>query len=533
VNGLSKQLIFRRPAFTMNRPPTMRKRGTIRILLAGALIGSAILWGAPAPRPESWVIQGALVADGRGGPLRRANVRIAGDSIVEVGTFTPKQGERIVEAEGGALAPGFIDIHNHSTEGLLVEPLAATQVSQGITTLVVGADGHSPWPVRSYRNRLRQSPTAVNVMILVGHATIREQVMGEDYRRAARKEEIARMEQLVEQAMQEGAVGLSSGLEYEVGSFATTEELIALARVVARRGGFYMTHIRDEADRVFEALAEALAIGQAAQVPVQISHLKLGTVGVWGQAARAVELIEQARQRGIDVTADSYPYDAWSSTITVLVPNRRHDHAPSVAQGLTDVGGAQNVMIVRMARHPEYEFRTLAEIAEARGISPVELYMEIVREGGASVVCRSMAEEDIRTFYQQPWVMVASDGGIGLRHPRSSGTFPKVLGRYVREQGWLRLEEAVRKMTSLPAARLKLADRGRIQAGGKADLVLFDPETITDHSTFFDPHRLSEGVQRVWVNGVEVWRAEQGTVGAPTGARPGRVLTPVRPPRPD
>lgn len=516
----------------MSRVLTMQKRRWVRILLAGVIAGGAGLWSMPAPTPDSWVIQGALVADGTGGPLRPANVRIAGDSIVEVGNFDPKEDEETVRAEGWVLAPGFMDIHNHSTEGLLVEPLAASQISQGITTLVVGADGSSPWPVQDYRNRLQRSPTAVNVMVLVGHATVRELVMGQDYRRAARPEEIARMEQLVEQAMQEGAAGLSSGLEYEVGSYATTEELIALARVVAHHDGFYMTHIRDEADRAFEALAEALAIGQAAQVPVQISHIKLGTVGVWGQAARAVDLVEQARQRGVDVTADSYPYDAWSSTITVLVPNRQHDHAPSVAKGLADVGGAQNVMIVRMAKRPEYEFRTLAEIADARGISPVELYMEIVREGGASVVCRSMTEEDIRTFYQQPWVMVASDGGIGLRHPRSAGSFPRVLGRYVRERGWLSLEEAVRKMTSLPAARLKLADRGLIRVGGKADLVLFDPETIQDRSTFYDPLRLSEGVQRVWVNGVEVWRAERGAAGAPTGARPGRVLTPLRSPHP-
>ncbi len=487
---------------------------------------AALLQSAEVPQPASWVIAGAQVADGTGGPLRKANVRIAGDSILDVGTFSPRDGETVVPAEGFVLTPGFIDIHNHSTEGLLTEPLAVSQISQGITTLVVGADGNSPWPIKEYLNKLRRSPAALNVMGMVGHATVRRQVMGDDYARPARGEEVARMEALVEQAMREGAVGLSSGLEYEVGGYATTDEVTALARVAARYGGFYMTHIRDEADRVFEALAEAIAIGRAARIPVQISHIKLGTVGVWGNANRAVHMVEEARARGVEVTADCYPYDAWSSTITVLVPNKRHGHRPSVAKGLADVGGAQNVMIVRMQEHPEYEFRTLEEIANARGISPVELYMEIVREGGASVVCRSMIEADIRTFYTQPWVMVASDGGIGARHPRGAGAFPKVLGRYVREQGWLPLVEAIRKMTSLPAARLKLTDRGILREGSKADLVLFDPKAVTDHSTFSEPHKLPEGIYKVWVNGVEVWGAGPEAPGQPkvTGARPGRVL---------
>lgn len=505
----------------------MRKPSATRTVVIVLLTScTTLLLNAQAPQPASWVIVGAQVADGTGSPLRTANVRIAGDSILEVGTFVPRDDEAVILAEGLVLAPGFIDIHNHSTEGVLTEPLAVSQISQGITTLAVGADGNSPWPIKTYLDKLRASPATVNVIVLAGHATIRRLVMGDDYARPARREEVARMETLVEQAMREGAAGLSSGLEYEVGGYATTEEVIALARVAARYGGFYMTHIRDEADRVFEALAEAMEIGRAARIPVQISHIKLGTVGVWGNAARAVRMIEEARKQGMDVTADCYPYDAWSSTITVLVPNKRHNHRPSVAKGLADVGGAQNVLIVDMQKHPEYEFRTLEEIAKARGISPVDLYMEIVREGGASVVCRSMNEEDIHAFYQQPWVMVASDGGIGARHPRGAGTFPRVLGRYVRERGWLSLGEAIRKMTSLPAARLKLTDRGVIREGMKADLVLFDPKSVADHSTFSEPHHLSEGIHRVWVNGVEVWHTTSAatTQSGATGARPGRVL---------
>src|SRR3954466_4657740 len=284
--------------------------------------------------------------------------------------------------------------------------------------------------------------------------------------------------------MREGAAGLSSGLEYEVGGYAETSELIELAKVVARYSGVYMSHIRDEADKSFDALKEAIAIGEGAHVAVQISHIKLGTVGVWPQAAEAIASIEAARARGVDVTADAYPYNAWSSTITVLVPNKQYDDPPSVARALADVGGAANVLITRHAAHPEYEYRTLEAIAAEQKKTPVELFIQIVRDGGAGVVCTSMVDDDIRAFYSQPWVMVASDGGIGVRHPRGAGTFPKVLGRYVREQHWLTLPEAIRKMTSMPAARLHLDDRGRIAEKMIADLVLIDPAAVIDRSTF-------------------------------------------------
>jgi N-acyl-D-amino-acid deacylase len=289
--------------------------------------------------------------------------------------------------------------------------------------------------------------------------------------------------------------------------------------VAARHGGLYVSHIRDEADLTFEALEEALRIGREARLPVQISHIKLGTAGVWGRARDAVALINRARRRGQDVTADCYPYDAWHSTIRVLVPSGRHDDAHDVARGLADVGGAGNVTVVSHRAHPEYEFKTLEEIARGRGVSAVEQYMQIVRDGGASVVCRSMKEEDMRVFYRQPWVMVCSDGGVGGRHPRGAGTYPRVLGRYVRERGWLSLPAAVRKMTGLPAARLKLRDRGLVRAGMLADLVLFDPARVRDRATFQQPQLISEGVERVFVGGVEVWR--EGKV---TGARPGRAL---------
>ena len=317
-------------------------------------------------------------------------------------------------------------------------------------------------------NSLRNSiarPPALNVLTFVGHATVRSQVMGEDTNRAATPTEIDQMKSLVEQAMKEGAFGLSSGLEYETGKPATTEELISLAQVAGRHGGIYISHIRDEADKTLEALTEAIQIGRQGRLPVQISHIKVATVAVWGKAIEAVALINEARRRGQDVTADCYPYDAWNSTIRVLIPSGRHDDAAEVRRGLDDVGGAGNVTIVSCKAHPDYEFQTLEAIAQKEGISPVDLYMKIVRDGGAGIVCRSMKESDIRVFYQQPWVMVSSDGGIGSRHPRGAGTYPRVLGRFVRELHWLTLPEAIRKMTSLPAARLRLRDRGVIRYG--------------------------------------------------------------------
>jgi N-acyl-D-amino-acid deacylase len=475
--------------------------------------------------PDSGVIaiRGATLIDGSGRPpVKDSLVLIKGDSVLGVGKagrLKIPEGARLIDARGLVLAPGFIDTHSHSDRGLDSDPAAKTQVSQGITTIAVGQDGGSVFPVREYLEKLGSNPTALNVLTFVGHATVRSKVMGEDTGRTATQTEIDQMKSLVEQAMQEGAFGLSSGLEYETGKPATTDEVISLAQVAGRHGGIYISHIRDEADKTLEALAEAIEIGRKGNLPVQISHIKVGTAAVWGKANEAVALITNARKRGQDVTADCYPYDAWSSTIRVLIPSGRHDDAADVRRGLDDVGGAGNITIVSCKAHPDYEFQTLEAIAQKEGISPVDLYMKIVRDGGAGVVCRSMKEADIRVFYQQPWVMVSSDGGIGSRHPRGTGTYPRVLGRFVRELHWLTLAEAIRKMTSLPATRFKLSDRGLIRTGFKADIVLFNPLTVIDHATFREPQLISEGIKNVFVNGVEVWRD-----GATTGSRPGMAI---------
>lgn len=469
------------------------------------------------------VILGATLIDGSGrAPIRNSVVVIKDETIVAVGrrggVKIPRDA-RVIDARGMVIAPGFIDAHNHSDRGFITDPSAASQVSQGITTVVIGQDGGSPFPIGEYLARLDQDPIALNVLTFVGHATVRSRVMGEDTNRRATPAEVERMKQLVEQAMRDGAIGLSSGLEYETGKPASTDEMIALAKAASAFGGMYISHIRDEADKTFDALNEAIQIGREARLPVQISHIKLGSVAVWGRAGEAVALINRARASGLDVTADCYPYDAWSSTIRVLIPSGRYNDPVDVARGLADVGGPANITIVSCSAHPDYEFKNMEEISKREGITPVELYMKIVRDGGAGVVCHSMKDSDISTFYRQPWVMVSSDGGIGSRHPRGAGSYPRVLGRYVRDLRWLSLPEAIRKMTSLPAQRFKLKDRGLIRAGFKADLVVFDPKTIIDRATFQEPQLTAEGVQRVFVNGVEVW-----SDGKVTGERTGQAL---------
>jgi N-acyl-D-amino-acid deacylase len=477
----------------------------------------------PRAQARSTVIVNARVADGTGAPLREANVRIAGDRITKIGSFEPKKDEQVVNGDGLVLAPGFIDIHNHSDE-IGQQPLAESQIAQGITSLVLGLDGDSPWPIGSWLEARRASPPALNLALMVGHATVRELVMKEDFRRVATPAEIAQMANLVEQGMREGAIGVSSGVEYDVASYSNTDELVAVAAAAGKHGGFYMTHVRDEAEKSFAALDEAIAIGERAHVPVQHSHIKMGTTGVWGKAPEYIRVIEAARSRGLDFLADCYPYDAWHSNLKVIVPNKQYEDPASVEVALAVLGGPGRITITEFAPNRSYEKHTIEQLAQAAGVSPVEMYIRLIREGDAAndeaeIIGQSMTEGDIKAFYQQPWVMVASDGGIGSSHPRGAGTFPRVLGLYVREKGWLTLPEAIRKMTSLPARRLGWKDRGTIRAGAKADLVLFNPDTVIDRSTFEEPTLLPEGIEKVFVNGVLVWSERNAT-----GERPGRVL---------
>lgn len=499
------------------------KSGLRLMLVLGLTLVTAVA-GAQGLPEKTVVILNAQLVDGTGKPPRKGNVRITGDHIAKIGNFRPTKREEVIDAKGLVLAPGFIDIHNHSTEGLESDPLAETQIAQGITTLVLGADGGSPWPIAAWLEARDKNPSSLNIAVLAGHATIREQVMGKDFRRFASAPEVEKMAQLVEQGMREGAIGLSSGLEYYVASYSDTNEVVAMAAAAAKRGGFYMTHIRDEADKSFEALNEEISIGERARIPVEHSHIKLGTVGVWGKAPQYIAVIQAARKRGVDFLADCYPYDAWASGLKVLVPDKQYENPQSVAKALADVGGASHVTVIGFKPNPSYEGHNIEDLGRSNNITPVEMFIRMIREGDAAnteaeIIGQSMIESDIKAFYQQPWVMVASDGGIGMRHPRGAGTFPRVLGVYVRQKHWLTLPEAIRKMTSLPAQRLGLRDRGVIREGAMADLVLFDPEKVIDRSTFAQPFELPEGIEKVFVNGTMVWNA-----GKPAGALPGRVL---------
>ena len=464
------------------------------------------------------LIKNALIVDGTGRAAFRADVRVRGDRIVKIGDLKAKKGEIVLDANGRILAPGFIDIHNHSESGLLREGAAANQVSQGITTVLVGPDGGSPFPLGEYFAKL-QGKIAPNVGAFIGHASLREQVMNKDYRRQTSQAELDRMLVLIEAAMRDGAFGLSSGLEYDTGFSASTEELIALARVAARYDGIYMTHMRDEEEGLLVAIREAIRIGKEARIPVQISHIKAGNRNVWGKSAEAIALIETERRNGADITADVYPYTAWASTITVLVPSRKHEDRAEIEKGLQNVGGADKVLITSCAAHRDYEGKTLEEIAQSQNTSPVDVYIQIVKDGGAGVVGNSMNEADVKNFFRQRWTFVSSDGGVGSRHPRGTGTFTRVLSRMVREDKWFSLEEAVRKMAAFPAKRLGLMDRGLLKKGMKADLVLFDKDKVIDRATFAQPQILSEGIETVFVNGQKVW--ENGVV---TGKLPGEIL---------
>ncbi len=514
---------------------TSAPRHPARAVLAGLTAWLALSAAGPgaAQEPERLLFTGAVVVDGTGAPAFPGEVLVEGDRILAVaaeGVLSQHaEARRVdlqVDLEGRVLAPGFVDLHNHSTDGLWDDPLAPTQLAQGITTLVVGADGSSPWPIGRFLERVDSLRPALNVAAFVGHGTMRRAVLGEDFRRPASESEVEAMARLVERGFREGAFGLSSGLEYEVGMQATTDELIALARVAAAHGGFYASHLRDEEEGLLDAVDEAIRIGREAGLPVHISHIKAGNPSVWGKAPEVLARMGAARAEGLDVTADQYPYAAWQSELGIVVPSRRWEDPEEVAAGIAATGGGDRLQIADHEADPSLNGLRLSEIAERTGRTEVEAYMALMRAGGSRVIGHTMHEGDVEAFLASPWVMTASDGGIGGAHPRSAGAFPRVIARYVREKEVLTLERAVQRATFQPARRLGLTDRGVIRPGARADLVAFDPEIVEDRSTFEEPERLAVGVYGLWVAGRRVWAD-----GAPTGARPGLALRPApRPP---
>ena len=469
----------------------------------------------------SLLIRGAVLVDGTGAPGRPAAVRISGDRIVEVGDLFARRDEAVIDAAGLTLAPGFIDSHSHHDRGLLERSDALGAISQGITTIVIGQDGGSAMPLGGYFGSLEGKPAAVNVASYVGHGTIRRRVMGDDFRRKATPPEVARMEDLVRGEMKAGALGLSTGLEYDPGIYSDPSEIVALAKAVAPFGGRYASHVRSEDRNFWAAVDEAITVGREAKIPVHISHVKLAMRSLWGQTATLLDKLDAARASGVQVTADIYPYTYWQAGMTVLFPERNFQDRAAAEFALREVTSPEGVLVVRYGREASYQGKTLAEIAKLRGTDPAQAMMDMIREssGEVGIVATSMSEADVAALTKWPFANICSDGMSTGGHPRGFGAFPRVLGRYVREQQVLSLEEAVRKMTSLSAANVGIAERGVIKPGYFADLVLFDPGVVIDRSTTAVATAPSEGIHTVVVNGRVVFRN-----GKPTETYTGRVL---------
>jgi N-acyl-D-amino-acid deacylase len=489
------------------------------------LLAAALVIAAPTARaqsPASILIRGGTVVDGTGGPPRRADVRVQGDRIVAVApTLGATSGERVIDATGLTVSPGFIDLHSHADRGLDRMPLAESQVRQGVTTSIVGQDGESALPVSSFLNDIDRLHPAINFATMVGHGTVRAAVMGADFRRAATPAEVATMQALVERGMKDGAVGLSSGVEYDPGFFATPSELVALARTIKPYGGVYSSHVRDEENDVFAAWKEVIDLGRAAGVPVNVSHAKLASRKVWGRSAEALAMLDSAAKGGVQVSADWYPYTFWSSSMYVLIPDRNFENRHEWEAGLAEIGGAQNVMVTNYRPDSALNGHTVAEIARMKGTDPVTTIIGMIRAAGPEIgiMATAMDEEDLARFVANPRVMFSSDGSPVGAHPRAFGTFPRILGLYVREKGLLSLPEAIRRMTSATAGFLGFTDRGVIAPGKAADIVVFDAATIGDRGTMTDPSQAPVGVRYVLVNGSLV--LDDGRM---TGARPGRGL---------
>ena len=571
----------------------------LRALLFGAGVAISILWGlwgygsdrvAATPQVPAatfdLLIQNGRIIDGTGNPAVRADVGVRGDRIVAIGNLGAATAVRTIDARGLVVTPGFIDLHSHADDGDEkaglrhsdpVRRAAPNLVTQGITTVVVNPDGDSPWPIKEQRERYVRDRIGPNAILLAGHNTIRRMVLGRDPRRPATRAEIDRMKTLVAQAMNEGAFGLSAGLEYEPGRWSTTDELVSLVEEAARQGGFYIAHERSagepmwyypsrdgaHAPTLLDSVRENIEIAERTGARVVITHIKARGGRYWGASALVIAAVERARARGLDLWADQYPYNTTGSDgQIVLIPDwalndagvranggttppnyadileRQLKNPDTAAKIRTDIafeivrrGEAANI---RVFEYPDASYigRTLAELAHPRGISAVELAIRLQldgfteRRGGARLRSFSLSESDIEAFASRPWVATASDAGVALPadgpavHPRFYGTFPRKLRRYAMERGTQSVEDAVRSATSLPARILNLCDRGLLQPGYRADLAMLDLDRVTDRATFTDPHQFADGVPYVLVNGVFVVDA-----GKPTHKLPGEALS--------
>jgi N-acyl-D-amino-acid deacylase len=561
----------------------------MRRFVFGAAVAALAVTAVSAQRsspPLSFdlLIRNGRVFDGTGNPWVPADIGVRDGRIVAVGTLTGAQATRVIDASDRYVAPGFIDIHSHADDGSRASGgfrdqnpqirAAPNLVSQGITTVVVNQDGRSPWPVSEQRTLIEERKIGPNTMLLVGHGTVRSLVMGRDTRRPATPDEVARMRALVRQALQEGAVGLSAGLEYEPGRWSKTDELVELAKELPAVGGVYISHERSQGSvplwyvpsqdgpgppTLLDAVRETIEIGEKSGARVVTSHIKARGANYWGSSGAAISLIERARGRGVDAWADQYPYTTSGlDGSTVLIPGwaTRATEATQAAGSRADVlrktlanpelskavrsdiahaisgrGGAENVIVFEYTDKSLYG-KSLAEIARLWRVDAVEAAIQIQMEGlpgragGARMRGFSMAESDVEAYAKQPWVATSTDAGIALptagpaTHARFYGSFPRKIRHYALDRGAISLESAIRSSTSLPAQIMGLRDRGQIREGMAADMVVFDLNTIRDKATFFEPHQYSEGIEYVFVNGVAVVDATKLT-----WALPGRVIS--------
>jgi N-acyl-D-amino-acid deacylase len=519
----------------------------VKILLAVWVIAAA-----QPSRSYDLLIRNGTVIDGSGTPAFRADVAVQDGKIARIGDLRDAAAKRTIDAAGLAVAPGFIDVHTHADD-LARLPWAENFLRMGVTTIVAGNCGSSPVEIGKELDEIRKAKPSINFATLLGHGSVRETVMGKE-QRAPIPAELEKMKELVAKAMADGAAGLSTGLQYVPGSYAEAAEIIELARVACRAGGLYASHMRNEGTEIEKSLAETLAVGERAGCPVQVSHLKIDSPSRWGSGAKALEMIDAARARGLDVAADQYAYTAAASHLSIRFPDwalaggqeeirKRLDdeatwsrikadmQATLAGRGFTDLSFA---VVAGYPPDPSLTGLTMKQVAEKLvGDGSAEAQLEaarrMLRAGGASMVYHLMSEEDVTAILRHPRVAFASDGAIatpfdGRTHPRSFGNNARVLGLYVREKKAISLEEAVRKMTSLPAAQFRFGKRGLVKEGYAADLTIFDPAGVKDEATFERPQVFARGIPYVLVNGVPVIDG-----GAHTGARPGEVLKPQAP----
>jgi N-acyl-D-amino-acid deacylase len=519
------------------------------LAVAGVLASVAIATTAQEAGRYDLLLRGGRIVDGTGGPWFKADLAIRGDTIAAIASRLEAGAARVIDVDGLIVAPGFIDIHTHARRGIFEVPTADNYTRQGVTTIVEGPDGGSPVPLRPFMEKLAATKLSPNFAMFIGQGSIREKVIGTIDRKAT-PAEIDQMRALVREGMRDGAFGLSTGLFYVPGIFTPTEEVIELAKEAGVLGGIHVSHMRNEAAGVVDSVRETIAIGERGGLPTQVTHHKIIGTGNWGKSVETLRLLEEARARGVDATIDQYPYTASSTSLSVLLPpwaleggqaevvkrlkdpaERARIKAAIVESLKIDRGGGdpKNVVIAACGWNPSLAGQNLAQITRARGQEPTfehaaDTAMSIVAQGSASAIFHAIDEKDLERILRHPLTMIASDGevpvfGRAAPHPRSYGTFVRVLAVYARDKGVLTLQEAVRKMTSFPATRLGLNDRGILRPGMKADVTVFDQARVRDMATFENPHQYAQGFACVLVNGQVIY--ENGVM---TAARPGRVL---------